>query len=356
MSNAPSKETIESAAEPGGPYADKPAVAAAVARAREKRAASENSGSSETQPPTSVEDAESETKQEIKSLKQGMEDIRSMLERLMISSPTAGGHAPVEETPSPTNQGRHFGYGPVPLFQTPATVVPEPASYADARSGGPKATSASCGPKQPQFGIRHWMSAAPIQYSIKEFCCHNMDLEASPDLYALLSGTSRSRFVRRLFGIDQIALDYYPEEKSTIVGCFLSMCPASRPTVRHPLAELNINSNNADENDPLSHVAPLPLAVEPLQLPAELPSVDATDPANMFIGEISGALDDVFAAANSCKVWHMLHIVGIEHATNQSLQMFTRTTDHDTIGISSHHKAILNATLTPSKRTTKDKG
>ncbi|KAJ1863443.1 hypothetical protein LPJ73_000516 [Coemansia sp. RSA 2703] len=171
----------------------------------------------------------------------------------------------------------------------------------------------------PQFGIRHWMSAAPIQYSIKEFCCHNMDLEASPDLYALLSGTSRSRFVRRLFGIDQIALDYYPEEKSTIVGCFLSMCPASRPTVRHPLAELNINSNNADENDPLSHVAPLPLAVEPLQLPAELPSVDATDPANMFIGEISGALDDVFAAANSCKVWHMLHVRALPaHAGQQS--------------------------------------
>ncbi|KAJ1854876.1 hypothetical protein LPJ73_002410 [Coemansia sp. RSA 2703] len=147
MSNAPNKETTKSAAESGGPYADKPAVAAAVARAREKRAAAESSGSSETQPLPSVEDAESETKQEIKNLKQGMEDIRTMLERLMISSPTAGGHAPVEETPSPTNQGCHFGYGLVPLFHTPATVVPEPASYTDACSGGPKATSASCGPK-----------------------------------------------------------------------------------------------------------------------------------------------------------------------------------------------------------------
>ncbi|KAJ1861719.1 hypothetical protein LPJ73_000955 [Coemansia sp. RSA 2703] len=135
-----------------------------------------------------------------------------------------------------------------------------------------------------------------------------MDLEASPDLYALLSRTSRSRFVRRLFGIDQIALDYHPEEESTIVGCFLSTRPASRPTVRRPLAELNTNSNNTDKNDPISHVAPLPLAVEPLQLPAELPSVDAADPANTFIGEISGALDNVFAAADRCKVWHVLHM------------------------------------------------
>ncbi|KAJ2378192.1 hypothetical protein IW150_000950, partial [Coemansia sp. RSA 2607] len=171
----------------------------------------------------------------------------------------------------------------------------------------------------PQFGIRHWMSTAPIQYSIEEFCHRNMDLEASPDLYALLSGTSCSRFVRRLFGIDQIALDYHPEEESTIVGCLLSTRPASRPTVRCPLAELNTNSNNTDENDPASRVAPLPLAVEPLQLPAELPSVDAADPANMFIGEISGALDDVFAAADHCKVWHVLHVrASPAHAGQQS--------------------------------------
>ncbi|KAJ2394076.1 hypothetical protein GGI05_002200, partial [Coemansia sp. RSA 2603] len=111
----------------------------------------------------------------------------------------------------------------------------------------------------PQFGIRHWMSAAPIQYSVEEFCHRNMDLEASPDLYTLLSGTSRSCFVCHLFRIEQIVLDYHPEEESSI-------------------------------------------------LPAKLPSVNATDPANTFIGEISGALDDVFAAADRCKVWHVLHV------------------------------------------------
>ncbi|KAJ1718252.1 hypothetical protein LPJ53_006605, partial [Coemansia erecta] len=160
----------------------------------------------------------------------------------------------------------------------------------------------------PQFGIRHWLAAAPVQYSVDEFCRRNMDLEASPDLYALLSSTSHSSFVRRLFGIDQIMMDYHPEEELTIVGCFLSTRPASRPTVSHLMAELETSGGNPGDSDPVSRVAPLPLAVEPLQLPTELPPVDASDPANTFIGEVSGALDDVFAAADRCKVWHVLHV------------------------------------------------
>ncbi|KAJ2371848.1 hypothetical protein IW150_004404, partial [Coemansia sp. RSA 2607] len=87
MSNALSKDTIESAAESGGPYADKPAVAATVARAHEIRATGETSASSEALLSALVEDVESETKQEIKNLKQGVEGIHSMLKRLMISSP-----------------------------------------------------------------------------------------------------------------------------------------------------------------------------------------------------------------------------------------------------------------------------
>ncbi|KAJ2375129.1 hypothetical protein IW150_002719, partial [Coemansia sp. RSA 2607] len=120
--------------------------------------------------------------------------------------------------------------------------------------------------RQPlQFGIRHWMSGALIKYSVEEFCRRNMDLEASPDLYALLSRNSHSRFVRRF------------------------------------------------------HVAPLQLAVKPLQLPAELLPVNAANPANTFIGEISGALDNVFAAADHCKVRHVLHVrASLAHAGQQS--------------------------------------
>ncbi|KAJ2368053.1 hypothetical protein IW150_005509 [Coemansia sp. RSA 2607] len=176
----------------------------------------------------------------------------------------------------------------------------------------------------PQFGIHHWMSAAPIQYSIKEFCRCNMDLEASPDLYALLSGTSCSHFVRHLFGIDQIVLDYHPEKESMIVSCFLSTCPVLHPTICHPVTELNTNSNNTDKSDPVSCGALLPLAIEPLQLPAELASVDAADPVNMFIGEISGALDNVFAAADRCKVWHVLHVRALPaHAGQQSFVIYS---------------------------------
>ncbi|KAJ1893955.1 hypothetical protein LPJ66_005464, partial [Kickxella alabastrina] len=147
----------------------------------------------------------------------------------------------------------------------------------------------------PQFGVRHWLAPASVMYSVDGFCQRNMDLEVSPDFYALFRDASRSSFVRRLFAIDQIALDYHPDEESTIVGTFLSTRPSSRPTVRRPQA------------DP---TAPADLAAsrQQMMLPGELPAVDSAEPANTFIGEVSSALDDVFAAADYCKVWHVLHV------------------------------------------------
>ncbi|KAJ2744323.1 hypothetical protein GGI20_003050 [Coemansia sp. BCRC 34301] len=126
-----------------------------------------------------------------------------------------------------------------------------------------------------QFGVRHYL--APTMYCVDGFCQRNMDLEASPDFYALFRDASRSGFVRRLFAHPQIALDFHPEEESTIVGSFLSTRPTSRPTVRNPE-------------------------------PGELPPGDAADPANSFVGEVSAALDDIFAAADHCKLWNVVHI------------------------------------------------
>ncbi|KAJ2780580.1 hypothetical protein H4R18_003375 [Coemansia javaensis] len=156
---------------------------------------------------------------------------------------------------------------------------------------GPPPSKRDCQPAQ--FGVRHYMGT--VMYSVDGFCRHNMDLEVSPDFYSLFRDTSRSKLVRQMFGLPQIALDYHPEEESTIVGTFLSTRPASRPTVRRP-------SSSPDA------ARRLPLAVQALEEPAELPAVDAADPANTFVGEMCGALEDVLAAADCCKVWHVLHI------------------------------------------------
>ncbi|KAI9504813.1 chitin synthase-domain-containing protein [Coemansia spiralis] len=129
----------------------------------------------------------------------------------------------------------------------------------------------------PQFGIRHYFEN--MMYNVDGFCQHNMDLEVSPDFYTLFKDSSRNGLVRRLFGATQVALDYHPEEESAIVGTFLSTRPASRPTVRKPECA-----------------------------PAELDALDDADPANTFVGEVSAALEDVLAAADHCKLWHVLHI------------------------------------------------
>ncbi|KAJ2236467.1 hypothetical protein H4R99_000811 [Coemansia sp. RSA 1722] len=156
--------------------------------------------------------------------------------------------------------------------------------------------------QKPLFGIRHWMADRALEYSVDGFCQRNMDLEVSPDFYALLHGASHSRFVRELFSIDQVALDYHPGEESTIVGTFLSTRPSMRPTVRKPLAEM------PDSDDGNARVAVVPLAVQQLQLPSQLRALDDADPANTFIGELGAALDDVLAAASYCKIWHILHV------------------------------------------------
>ncbi|KAJ2570407.1 hypothetical protein IW140_002307 [Coemansia sp. RSA 1813] len=129
----------------------------------------------------------------------------------------------------------------------------------------------------PQFGVHHYLGS--MMYSVDGFCQHNMDLEVSPDFYTLFRDSSRSALIRRMFGVTQIALDYHPEEDSAIVGTFLSTRPATRATVR-------LSPDGA----------------------TEVAATDNDDPANTFIGEVGAALEDVFTAADQCKLWHVLHI------------------------------------------------
>ncbi|KAJ2382267.1 hypothetical protein GGI23_007401, partial [Coemansia sp. RSA 2559] len=119
-----------------------------------------------------------------------------------------------------------------------------------------------------------------MMYSVDGFSQRNVDLEVSPDFYSLFKDSSRSALVRRMFGAAQIALDYHPEDDAAIVGTFVSTRPATRATVR----------------------------ASPGGAAAEVAALDSDDPANTFVGEVGAALEDVFAAADHCKLWHVLHV------------------------------------------------
>ncbi|KAJ2394708.1 hypothetical protein GGI05_001914 [Coemansia sp. RSA 2603] len=128
------------------PYSDKPTIAAAVAKAHEKRAAAETASSSGVAVPAAAEPREDEkpvTREEMRGYMRSIEELRAMIERLVIASPGLGAAAQATETPSPDGPGSHFSYDNAQMFRTPATMVPEPASSADVRGGRPKASVGS---------------------------------------------------------------------------------------------------------------------------------------------------------------------------------------------------------------------
>ncbi|KAJ2397242.1 hypothetical protein GGI05_000740 [Coemansia sp. RSA 2603] len=128
------------------PYSDKPAIAAAVAKVQEKRAAAETAASSSVLVPAVAEPREDEkpvTREEMHGCMRSVKELRATIERLVIASPGLGAAAQATETPSPDGPGSHFGYDNAQMFRTPATMVPEPASSADVCGGRPKASVGS---------------------------------------------------------------------------------------------------------------------------------------------------------------------------------------------------------------------
>ncbi|KAJ2364491.1 hypothetical protein IW150_006459, partial [Coemansia sp. RSA 2607] len=125
------------------PYSDKPAIAAAVAKVQEKHAAAKTASSSGVAVSAAAEPCEDEkpvTREEMCRYMRSVEELRVMIERLVIASPGLGAAAQASKIPSRDGPGSHFGYNNAPLFRTPATMVPEPASCADVRGERPKAS------------------------------------------------------------------------------------------------------------------------------------------------------------------------------------------------------------------------
>ncbi|KAJ2582938.1 hypothetical protein EV177_010233, partial [Coemansia sp. RSA 1804] len=148
--------------------------------------------------------------------------------------------------------------------------------------------------QMPQFGVHHFHGA--VMYSVDGFSARNADLEASADFYSLFKDHSRSALVRRMFGATQIALDYHPEDDSAIVGTFLSTRPATRATIRR--ARTHKGGAGAEEDEEEGDFVAA----------HEVAALDDDDPANTYVGEVCAALEDVLAAADQCKLWHVVHI------------------------------------------------
>ncbi|KAJ2656310.1 hypothetical protein IWW48_005101 [Coemansia sp. RSA 1200] len=155
--------------------------------------------------------------------------------------------------------------------------------------------------QMPQFGVHHFHGA--VMYSVDGFSARNADLEASADFYSLFKDHSRSALVRRMFSATQIALDYHPEDDSAIVGTFLSTRPATRATIRRAKTEEDGANAEDEEGD--------------LVAAHEVAALDDDDPANTYVGEVCAALEDVLAAADQCKLWHVVHIKAGSNAAIQ---------------------------------------
>ncbi|KAJ1860298.1 hypothetical protein LPJ73_001433, partial [Coemansia sp. RSA 2703] len=125
------------------PYSDKPAITAAIAKGHEKCVAAETASLSGVAVSAAAEPSEDEklvTREEMCGYMCSIEELRAMIERLVIASPGLGAAAQAAETPSPDEPGSHFGYDNAQMFRTPVTMVLEPASSADMCGGRPKAS------------------------------------------------------------------------------------------------------------------------------------------------------------------------------------------------------------------------
>ncbi|KAJ1850815.1 hypothetical protein LPJ73_003268 [Coemansia sp. RSA 2703] len=73
------------------------------------------------------------------AVERSIEDVRTLLERLLIASPDLGARG--TNTPSFGTQGGHFVYSDAPQYHTPMAEGPGATSSADVARGDPMATS-----------------------------------------------------------------------------------------------------------------------------------------------------------------------------------------------------------------------
>ncbi|KAJ1860277.1 hypothetical protein LPJ73_001443 [Coemansia sp. RSA 2703] len=105
------KDSGETPSGVSNPYSDKPAIAAAVAKAHKKRAAVETASSSGVAVSAAAEPCEDEkpvTREEMCGYMRSVEELRAMIEHLVIASPGLSAAAQATEMPSPDGPGSHF--------------------------------------------------------------------------------------------------------------------------------------------------------------------------------------------------------------------------------------------------------
>ncbi|KAJ1858408.1 hypothetical protein LPJ73_001906 [Coemansia sp. RSA 2703] len=73
------------------------------------------------------------------AVERSIEDVRALLERLLIASPDLGARG--ANTPSYATQGGHFVYSDAPQYRTPMAEGPGATSSADVTRGDPMATA-----------------------------------------------------------------------------------------------------------------------------------------------------------------------------------------------------------------------
>ncbi|PVU87284.1 hypothetical protein BB559_006129 [Furculomyces boomerangus] len=177
------------------------------------------------------------------------------------------------------------------LLKTLMRYHGEHVSYIDGPTKKPKKNSPLI------FGINHYMG--PQKYSIDGFSKHNGDQLVSTDFISLFQQSSQNRFMQLLFGTDFIRMYLHPNKQSTVLEAHISSNLPTRPTVqlpvRHPGATPNNNISNTIE-------------MSNRIVATELELIDVNNPPVTQIAEVSSAMNNIFAACDTYKSWHVIHL------------------------------------------------
>ncbi|KAJ1966780.1 hypothetical protein IWQ62_002258 [Dispira parvispora] len=142
------------------------------------------------------------------------------------------------------------------------------------------------------FTIQHFMQ--PVQYTMDRFAEKNTETALPPDFINLFRESGHNIFVNGLFNSTAIATETHPSHQDTVVAAQQSTKPTRRPTrkftKRIPKSRVDPSALSPDEALRQAH--------ETLQANAGI----------TILSELDSTLNDLFAAMDETKVWHVVHI------------------------------------------------
>ncbi|KAJ1925807.1 hypothetical protein IWQ60_004325 [Tieghemiomyces parasiticus] len=143
------------------------------------------------------------------------------------------------------------------------------------------------------FVVQHFVQ--PVSYSIEHFHAKNTETSLPADFVNLFRETGHNIFVNGLFNSTAVATEVHPSHQATVVAAQQSTRPTRRPTRKFTK---RVPKSRVDE-------AGAAQADEALRRAHEASQAEA---GTTVLSDLNGTLNDLFAAMDETKVWHVVHI------------------------------------------------